>query len=1024
MVPYKTFFKKAVLLFCSTTLPCFLALAQNINVKGTVVDESGMGIIGAGVMEKGTSHGVVTDLDGNFEISVPSNATIVFSCLNYVTLELPAQEVMNVTLTEDREILDEVVVVGYGVQKKSSVTGSISQVKENDIANRTITSVQEALQGKTSGVQTVTTSGQPGSAPSIRVRGYSSNSDMSPLYVVDGILVSRIDNIDPGNIESMEILKDASSAAIYGAQAGNGVVLITTKRGRENEGWGSVTYDFQYSSQSIAHKPRMMTAAEYADYMVDAGLTSQATVDMYWDGHRSTDWFDAFFEPSDQFKHQLSFSTASDKGSVFVSAGHLTNDGIVSGDDDRFERFTVAANIDYKIKPWLRLSSTNNLNRTIRNNANVGGITNVFMMDPISPVTYKESELPPMMANALASGKKILKNADGEYYSISPFFNFANPFADKDATIAKSRAFDLNGTLSVDLSPIKGFTFTSKVGYSFSASNSQNFSQKGYRSSMQDILHNSFNQRNSDNVYYQWDNYANYMTTLGSKHDITAMVGHSFTHSLSIYTSGSLSGTDEDPLEDDPEHYGWLNYARSSATTGNGGVRTLNTSESYFARFNYAYDGKYLLQASLRADAFDLSRLPLANRWGYFPAASAAWVASGESFWNRVMPAWFNYMKVRLSWGQNGSVGALSNYLYDTSMVPGTSYAFDASGGTSYGYVTSYVPTSMGNDNLSWETSTQLDLGLDARFFNNRLGITLDWYRKVTDGLLISNLTPSLIAGGTFAPQNAGNVLNRGTELEISWRDDIGDFHYSVSANGSTLYNRVTKLPALVDYLPGITTNTGDVLTIFEEGAEVWHFYGYKFTGINSADGTAMFEDINGDGVTTTDDRTNIGSAIPKLTYGLTINAGWKNFDLLVFGSGTYGNKIYSSLFWNDRTTANRLYSDWYENRWTPSNTSGTTPAANAPIGQYLVSSAMVKDGSYFKIKQIQLGYTLPQSIAGKFSVGHLRAYVSLDDWFTFTGYTGFDPESASAGTGSGQGIDYGGYPVSRKLVLGLNITF
>ena len=410
----------------------------------------------------------------------------------------------------------------------------------------------------------------------------------------------------------------------------------------------------------------------------------------------------------------------------------------------------------------------------------------------------------------------------------------------------------------------------------------------------------------------------------------------------------------------------------------------------------------------------------MTNRWGYFPATSLAWVASQEGFWKN-MPRWWNYLKVRGSWGKNGSIGALSNYLYATTMVSNSKYAFGDD--SNYQYTQAVTPNSMGNKKLSWETSTQFDLGLDARFFNSRLDLTIDWYSKKTDDLLVTGLKPSLIAGGTFSPMNAGSVSNKGLEVELGWRDHIGGFKYGVRGNFSTLKNKVTYLSPGIDYISGYS-RLNDPLTIFEKGAEVWHFYGYKFKGVDPKTGEPTFEDINHDGVITTDDRTNIGSAIPKVSYGITIDAAYKGFDFIVFGSGVAGNKIYQSLFSSDRTTGNRLKSVWYDDRWSPNHTNAAHPAANADLSKYAISDAMVFNGSYFKIKQIQLGYTLPKSLMRKLLVENLRFYVSLENFFTFTSYKGFDPESSSTSTGSGQGVDTCTFPVSKKVVLGLNLTF
>lgn len=1011
-----------------TMLFVFLSMSfsyAQIKVNGQVIDQTGEPVIGANVVEKGTTNGIITDLDGNFTLSVKRGATLVISFVGYITQEIQAAPTVKVTLKEDSEMLDDVIVVGYGVQKKSSVTGSISSVKTEDVANRTITNAQSALQGKTAGVQVVTTSGVPGSAPAIRVRGYSSNSDMSPLYVVDGIIMSDISSIEPNDIESMEVLKDAASAAIYGAQAGNGVVLITTKKGAKgNEGWGKISYDFQLANESLGHTPNLMNAKQYSEYMVEANIFSQASVDALWDGKSSTDWVKAVYENSTMMKHNVTFSNGSDKGTVYISGSYLTNDGMAVGDIDMYKRLNGVINVDYKIKPWLKVSGNANLAKTERQPVASSAFGSAFTMDPLTAVAYTESNMPANMKSALIQNYTLIQNDKGEYYGVSNFNSSMNPFIALYNSQTKENTFTAMGNFAIDVTLLKGLTFTSKFGFNNISLDSNTYNNDYFGGGYHYLVYPTMSQTNSNLQYYQWDNYMNYMVTLGKKHDVTAMVGHSFTKNNYVFTTGGLTANGESSLiKDDPALFGWLNFAASSATKTNSGLRTVNTSESYFGRLTYAYDGKYMAQFSLRADAFDLSKLPLTNRWGYFPAASVAWVTSNESFW-KVMPEQFNYLKLRASWGKNGSVGPLSGYAYATTMTSSANYDF---GTPSAGNrIPATVPTTMGNDKLTWESSTQLDFGLDARFFRDRLTFGMDWYRKTTDDLLITGASPSFIAGGAFSPLNAGSVENKGFEFELGWRDNIGkDFSYSVRGNLSTLKNKVTYLTKGLAYITGYKP-LSDPLTIFQEGNEVWNFYGYRYAGVRESDGEPLFYNKDGEitATPTQDDRTNIGSAIPKMNYGITLTAAYKGFDLLVFGNGTSGSKIYQALFRSDSQNDNRLADVWYNDRWSPSHTNAAHPAASANISNYMVSDAMVFSGDYFRIKQIQLGYTLPKSLMNKIKISNLRVYMSLDDWFTFTKYCGFDPESASVSTGSGQGVDTGTYPISKKLVFGLNLTF
>lgn len=427
-----------------------------------------------------------------------------------------------------------------------------------------------------------------------------------------------------------------------------------------------------------------------------------------------------------------------------------------------------------------------------------------------------------------------------------------------------------------------------------------------------------------------------------------------------------------------------------------------------------------MLQASLRADAADLSYLPLEKRWGYFPAVSAGWTISEENFFTPLRDV-VSSLKLRASWGQNGSLAALASnlYGYGTTMVTAGYYPFVPGNN----YTTGIRPNSLGNDELKWETSEQINVGLDARLFNDRLTLSMDWFNKKTKDLLITGTTPSLIIGGTTSPINAGNVSNKGFEFEIGWRDNIGDFNYSIKGNLATLKNKVTYLDPSLTRAGGTTFHT-NTITYFEEGYPVYYFRGYHCEGINPEDGEPIFADLDNNGIINEDDKTYIGDAIPDFTYGLTLTAAWKGLDLTIFGSGSYGNDVFSCINRPDHNYANKLSEIFYKDRWTPEHTNATAPRANAlSLDKYTVSDAMVFDGSYFKIKQIQLGYSLPKQWINKVFINNLRLYVSLEDFFTFTSYPGFDPE-ASANATSGMGIDMGTYPSAKKVMLGFNVEF
>ena len=992
-------------------------------IKGTVIDENGEAVIGATIADKNDSkNATITDFDGNFVINVKAGQTIVVSYIGYETQELAAKNGMTIKIQPDNKVLDEVVVVGYGVQKKSSVTGAISQVKPEDMENRTISNAQQALQGKTSGVQIIQSSAAPGSSPTVRVRGYSSNSSSEPLYVVDGVRLSDISGIDPATIASMEILKDAASAAIYGAEAGNGVVLITTKKGKA--GQGKISYDFQWTDESLARIPKMLSAQEYKQYMMEGNLFTEDYINANWDGTTNTKWTDVAFTHGHMQKHNFSFTGGNDRGNYYLALSYLNNNGIVKGDADTYKRLTATINGEYKIKDWLKVGTTNqvekyNVRQVSSNNEYGSLLTAVLMMDPLTPDTYGKT-LPEIYQTYQAAGKTFLQDGAGNYYGISQFYNGEqyHPMVMRDNGLGKSSGYNVTGSIYGDFTLIPNLTITSRFGYRLAGSRSSSTSLPFYGNAVQSRDYVSQSNTSSTTIYYQWENFANYMKTFADAHTVSAMVGMSFQDNNYDYVTGGLDANGEDALKKNDPLFYYLNYANASATKSVSGETTNTTKYSYFGRVGYDYMGRYLFQASLRADAADLSKLSKKSRWGYFPAVSVGWTISEEKFFNP-LKSWFDSLKFRASWGQNGSLSALSGYSYSTDIALGGLYPFNSG----IQYTQAAAPSTMGNDDLKWETSEQLNFGLDGILLGGRLTFGIDYFIKKTKDLLVWNTTPSLVIGGSTSPINAGNVENKGFEFDLGWRDHIGDFSYGIRANLSTLKNEVTYIDPSITRLSGSTFHTYTI-TYFEQGYPVYYFRGFKFDKINPETGDPMFVDINGDNQITNDDMTDIGNAIPNITYGITLTAAYKGFDLTVFGTGAAGNKIFNCINRPDYATSNKMKEVMFDDRWTPTNTNGTKPRAGAnDIDKYVDSSAMVYDGSYFKFKQIQLGYTLPKSLISKVGISHSRIYCSLDDFFTISKYPGFDPE-ASANATTGMGVDKGAYPTSKKVVLGFNIEF
>lgn len=1002
----------------------FCALAQ-IKVSGKITDETNTPMAGVSIIEIGTQNGAISDVDGNWSLTVSEGASLEFYYLGYVTIRKTATAgTMNVRMEPDTQVLEETVVVGYGVQKKSSLTGAVSQVKSEDMESRTITSASQALQGKTSGVQVLSSSAKPGASPSIRIRGVSSNNSSDPLYVVDGRITGDIAGIDPNDIESMEVLKDGASSAIYGSSAGNGVILITTKKGK---GSGKITYDFQLSSQSVAKVPHMMNSEQFIDYYTEANLISLEKFYNNWDFVTNTDWVKAGFENSIMHRHNLTFSAGDADRSIYVSGSYLDNNGIVAGDKDVYERLTGMINASWKIKPWLEIGTNNQVeyykSKSVSEGSEYGSyMLSLLTLDPLTKPMYPENALPAHM-QAIYNDKShapLLGDGKGNIYGLSAFVTGenVNPYIMRDSSDGYNRGYNINGTTYINFMPIKGLTVTSRLGYRLSSGENYSVSHDYYANGQIKNDYLSVSAGSSASTYWQWENFLNYSRKI-KKHDFGIMLGTSYSENRSFGVNGSRSGNAEAGLgfkKDDPLFW-YFAYANDNATNSvSGGEPGLTRKNSYFGRLNYEFDGKYLIQASLRADAADSSILPIEKRWGYFPAVSAGWVISNEKFMTDSR-RWLSHLKFRASWGQNGSTSSLGGYRYATVITSAGSYPT----GNGLEYVDGYAPSATGNKELKWETSEQTNIGIDSRFFNNRLSFSADWFLKETKDLIVTGITPSTVVGNTASPVNAGNISNTGFEFEIGWQDYAGDFSYGIRGNLSTLKNKVTHIHETLSAIDGATFHSYGAITRFEVGKPAWYFYGYKSDGIDPETGNPKFKDLDNNGTIDDKDKTMIGKGMADINYGITLTAAWKGLDLIVFGTGSAGNDIYCCLNRPDYTLNKLTY--FTENRWRTTNTAGTTPKAGATdMDKYMTSDACVFSGAYFKIKQIQLGYTFPQRWMKKIKVENLRIYASLDDFFTFTKYPGFDPEIT--GAGNALGVDKGNYPTSKKVVAGLSITF
>ena len=1015
------------------------ALAQSL-IKGTVKDVSGDPIIGASVKVQGSKSGVITDFDGNFSVQAANNATLVISYIGYTTetVKVAGKNNLSITLKEDAQTLNDIVVIGYGVQKKSDLTGAVASVKAEDLKHRSTTDAAAALQGKAAGVQILNSSGKPGQGASIRVRGYSSNSsNIGPLLIVDGLQVSSIQYLDPSMIESMEVLKDAASAAIYGAEAGNGVVLITTKSGAKSKGQGNITYEAKFTNQGLGHVGKLLNASQFKDWMTMQLGAERVNADMAdaqslygWNPNTDTDWMKEYFENTWAQQHTLTFQGGNDRGSYFLSTSYVNQDGIVKGNKDRYERLTAQINADYKIKDWLQIGTNTAIekwsSRGVSENGYGSSFEMLLLLDPLTPMYWtSRNQMLGDYANyydqiQAGNSNYTLFGDENGYYATS-YFNQrlagANPFSQRDRSEGRNEGVNVNGTVFMNVTPIKQVTFTSRLGYRLSFNNTSDWQYPYYLNGQTKGDNYTISGASNNSTWYQWENFINYNQDFG-KHNVGAMAGMSFRQYNSNGVSASASGPDI--LKAYEPNFRYLNCVNGNDDTVKSfsGQPNMTRALSYFGRVLYSYDNRYSLQGNFRADAFDSSKLSKDNRWGYFFSGSAGWTFSNEKFFkDNIDPSIMSFGKIRVSWGTNGNVNVLNNYAYTAGInTNGQWYQYGATNAASYGS----MPNGIANPDLTWEKSQQFDLGADFRFFNDRLSLGIDYYKKKTKDLLVS--APAMPESGVSSLTiNAGEVENSGLEVELTWKDNIGDFRYSISGNFATLHNEVTYLDPSIERISGATVEGASpevVRCYFEQGQPVWYMRGYKYAG-RAADGTAQYYTKDG-GLTNdpqAEDMTNVGSGLPSLTYGITLNAEYKGFDLTVFGAGEAGNDIYYGLY---RTGYNNIAKGIYDDFKTDKM---PTAASVAGSGTFWRSSAMVYSGSFFKLKQIQLGYTLPTNLTKKVYMQNVRAYVSLDDFFTFTKYPGLDPETCTQEYNC-PGLDKGVYPNMRKLVLGLSVTF
>ena len=1033
-----------IFFMCCMLIFPFATMAQDRTVTGKVTDRTdGKPIPGVTVRLQGTTRAVMTDAGGTFSIAVPTTgARLTFTQVGMTaqTIAVPASGSISISLDQDQQVLDQVVVVGYGTQKKALVTGSISSVKASQLESMPINRVEQALQGRTSGVTVSTSNGQPGSSSNIRIRGYSTfaaNGNNDPLWVVDGVIVDNggIGYINQADIESIEVLKDAASAAIYGTRAANGVIIVTTKKGKAGL---QINYNGYYGTSAPAKKLDLLNATQYAtlrnEAAVNAGVAAPyANPSSFGVG---TDWQSVVFNNDARRQtHEFSVAGGSDKASVYGSFGYITQEGIVMSDISKWNRANIRLNTTFKPNKWItfgeNLGYSHSVSSGIGNtNSEFGGpLSSAISLDPITPLIETD---PAKAAAAPYTSANVVRAPNGFPYGISPVVGqeMSNPLAYQQTRLG-NYGWDHNivGNVFGEVSPIKGLVIRSTLGAKLAFYGSESYRPLYYLQSSNISSTTNFYREMNYTLNYNWENTISYAKDFG-KHNLSAVVGQGYyldnnNKNINVNFNNVIAKN---------FYEGNLNYKPINADRiAEGGDATVHVINSLFSRLSYNYDEKYILTGLLRRDGS--SRFGSNNKFGVFPAFSAGWVPTREGFWpeNKVV----NFLKIRGGYGVTGN-DSIGDFAYVGLVSAGRNYTFGTTDASSIGW----SPASPSNPDLKWEETSQTNIGFDATLLTD-FTLSVELYNKKTKGNLQYPGIPAYLGYAGSPAANVGQTENKGIEFELGYNKTFGDLKVGFNGNASFLENKVTKLlpgRAFTDDNSQSFQGMGNV-TRTTLGRSFGEFYGYDMLGIfqsqaevdnyKSANGTILqprakagdvkFANLDGNNVIDAADRTFLGSPIPKMTYGLTLNLAYKGFDFTAFGNGVTGNKIFQGLRRLDVSFAN-----WQTkalDRWTPTNPSQTMPRVVQEDlnGNYTKFSKLyLESGAYFRLKTLQLGYTLPKTISQKFGSQRCRVYVMSENLFTATKYTGYDPEIG----GTVLGIDRGVYPQARSFMLGLNVGF
>lgn len=1014
-------------------------------VKGSVISGSdNEPLIGASVMVQGTKTGSVTDLDGNFTIEAKNGQTLEVSYLGFITQKVKVNgSVVQVTLQEDKHSLDEVVVVGYGVQKKKLVTGATVQLKGDDIAKLNTTNPLSAMQGQTPGVNIVSTSGQPGAAMSVTIRGLGTVGNSQPLYLIDGV-GGDITTLNPADIESIDVLKDAASAAIYGAQAANGVVLVTTKSGKE--GSSKITYDGYVGWQTLGRKFEMLNSNQYMQIMDEALLNSNNMSPIDWTSLSAirdangnvynTDWIDqAVDNGALTTSHSLAFTGGSKTSTYSISGGYTGQDGLIGGSDvSYYKRYNLRVNSEHKM--WNGLVTIGEHVGFVYKDSRGMGTGNIYNNNLRS--AFSTSPLVPVY------------DADGNYYSTVDSDwnkNDGNPYGTMMMNrYNQSKSTSVDANVYVQIEPIKNLKFKTVFGLNYGGSNYRSFTPIYKFTPQSGNGITKVNQSNGNGTSLVWTNTLTYDFNI-KEHHISALLG-SETTKYDGESTGSY-GVNLTAGFDDWEHAYVENTEKGHADRKvSGGPYDATRGQSFFARLGWSWKDRYMVNATMRADGS--SKFAKGHRWGYFPSVSAGWTLTEEDFMKSAA-SWLDFLKLRLSWGQVGNAN-INCYQYLAPVTTSnTNYNFGATGGTDAWVMGAYTER-LANEKVKWETSEQYNVGLDARFLRQRLSLTLDGYIKSTKDWLVQ--APILATAGTGGPViNGGDVKNKGIEVGLSWNDNIGrDFTYSVGANFAYNHNEVGNIPTLDGIIHGkdnqIYQNAEEFYRA-ENGHAIGYFWGYKTAGlfqnqkeindwiaagngIYQADvkpGDVKYVDVNHDGVINASDKVDLGNGLPKYTFGFNFSLAWKGFDLSANFTGAAGFQIAQS--YRDPSSSQANYSRRILKRWTGEGTSNEIPRVTyGDVGNWLFSDLYLQDGDYIRLQNLTMGYDFKKVISWK-GLSKMRLYFQVQNLFTLTKYDGMDPEIGSFNGTDGNssdswvsGVDMGYYPHPRTFIVGLNLAF